>query len=323
MFQFANPLFLLLLLVIPILVTMPSWAKARMRPAGLRYADVGLVKTTAATSTWRTQAQSLLPVLRWLGLILLIVALARPQRVNTTEIIQGEGVDIVLALDISSSMGSLDFFPQNRLEAAKQVIGEFVLERPYDRLGLVVFAAEAFVQSPPTIDHDVLGRLLRFVDLATALGIDDGTAIGTGLALSSNMLKDSDAESKVVILLTDGVNNAGNVAPITAAEAAKALGIKVYTIGAGKPDPLVGDEGLLDEESLTRIAETTGGRYFRARDAEGLQQIYAEINELEKSEIDIQVFTNFEELMGRWLTIGLGLLVIEFFLRQTILRRIP
>ena len=319
MFQFANPLFLVLLAVIPVLI----WWSGRMRPVGLRYADVGLVKAATAASTWRTQTQSLLPILRWLGLILLIVALARPQRVNTTEIIQGEGVDIVLALDISSSMGSLDFFPQNRLEAAKQVIGEFVLERPYDRLGLVVFASEAFVQSPPTVDHDVLGRLLRFVDLATALGIDDGTAIGTGLALSANMLKDSEAESKVVILLTDGVNNAGNVAPITAAEAAKALGIKVYTIGAGKPDPLVGDEGLLDEESLTRIAETTGGRYFRARDAEGLQQIYAEINELEKSEIDIQVFTNFEELMGRWLTIGLGLLVVEFFLRQTVLRRIP
>jgi Ca-activated chloride channel family protein len=137
------------------------------------------------------------------------------------------------------------------------------------------------------------------------------------------MLKDSQAESKVVILLTDGVNNAGQVAPITAAEAAKALGIKVYTIGAGRPDPLLGDEALLDEDTLTRIAETTGGLYFRARDAEGLQQIYAEINELEKTEIDIQVFTNFEELMGRWLAIGLGLLVAEFFLRQSVLRRIP
>jgi Ca-activated chloride channel family protein len=317
MFRFAHPLFLLLLLIIPLLV----WWSGRVQPAGLRYADVGLVKT--AVSSWRTQGQSLLPLLRWLGLALLIVALARPQQVNTTEIVQGEGVDIVLVLDISSSMGSLDFFPQNRLEAAKQVIGDFVLERPYDRLGLVVFAAEAFVQSPPTVDHAVLDRLLRFVELAPALGLEDGTAIGTGLALGANMLKDSAAESKVVILLTDGVNNAGQIAPITAAEAARALGIKVYTIGAGRPDPLLGDETLLDEETLRRIADTTGGLYFRARDAEGLQQIYAEINELEKTEIDIQVFTNFEELMGRWLLFGLAVLLIEFFLRQTMLRRIP
>jgi Ca-activated chloride channel family protein len=319
MFRFANPLFLLLLLILPLLV----WWSGRERPAGLRYADVGLVKTVVSASSWRTQGQSLLPVLRWLGLALLIVALARPQRVNTSEVIQGEGVDIVLVLDISSSMGSLDFFPQNRLEAAKQVIGEFVLERPYDRLGLVVFAAEAFVQSPPTVDHAVLGRLLRFVELAPALGLDDGTAIGTGLALGANMLKDSAAESKVVILLTDGVNNAGQIAPITAAEAAKALDIKVYTIGAGRPDPLLGDETLLDEDTLRRIADTTGGLYFRARDAEGLQQIYAEINELEKTEIDIQIFTNFEELMGQWLLFGLSLLVAEFFLQQTVLRRIP
>jgi Ca-activated chloride channel family protein len=317
MFRFANPLFLLLLLVIPLFM----WWSGRVRPAGLRYGDVGLVK--AAVSSWRIQAQSLLPILRWLGLALLIVALARPQNVNSRQIIQGEGVDIVLVLDISSSMGSLDFFPQNRLEAAKQVIGQFVLARPYDRLGLVVFAAEAFVQSPPTTDHEVLGRLLRFVDLAPALGIEDGTAIGTGLAIGTNMLKDSTAESKVVILLTDGINNAGQIAPMTAAEAAKALGIKAYTIGAGRPDPLLSADVLLDEETLTAIAEATGGLYFRAQDAEGLQQIYAEINELEKSEIDIQVFTTFEELMGQWLTVGLGLLAFEFFLRQTVLRRVP
>ncbi len=317
MFEFANPIYLALLLIIPIL----AWRQSQQQSAGMLFSDVGLVKTK--TRSWRVQGLVLLPVFRWLGLALLIVALARPQRANTQQVVQGEGVDISLVLDISSSMGSLDFFPQNRLEAAKQVMGEFVLERPFDRIGIVVFAAEAFVQSPPTVDHSVLGRLLRFVELAPELGLEDGTAIGTGLAIGTNMLKDSEAESKVVILLTDGVNNAGQIAPMTAAEAAKALDIKVYTIGAGKPDPLLGDDVLLDEETLTAIAETTGGLYFRARDAEGLQQIYAEINELEKSEIDIQVFTSYEELVGQWLIMGMGLLLLEFLLRFTILRTVP
>ena len=245
-------------------------------------------------------------------------------------------MDIGLALDISGSMASLDFEPQNRLEAAKDVISDFVQKRPYDPIGLVVFASDAFSQSPPTTDHNVLLRLLDRTELATDLGIDDGTAIGMGLANAGNMLKDSDAKSRVIILLTDGVNNAGEIDPLTAAEATEALGIRVYTIGMGRPgqvpvpvvdvfgrEQIVYQESALDEVTLQEIASITGGQYYRAENTAGLRQIYDEIDSLEKSQVEVERFTRFQELMGWLLIPALGLVVSEMVLRKTVFRKLP
>ncbi len=332
-FRFASPWLLLLLLIIPLLAAMPFWQKKYAQPAGLRYADTRF--TANLPRSWRTILRPMLRILRLIIIALVIVALARPQFGQARELIKGEGVDIALALDISGSMASLDFEPQNRLEAAKQVISDFVNERQYDRIGLVVFAREAFNQSPPTVDHGVLLRLLDQVKLSTDLGLDDGTAIGLGLANAANMLKDSTAKSKVIILLTDGVNNSGQIDPLTAAEAAKALGIKVYTIGAAKPGQVpvpqqglfgphvVYQESVLDEDTLRQIAKTTGGLYFRAKDTAGLQKIYNEINSLEKSKIEVRTYTRYHELASWVLLPALATLLLEMFLRQTVFRKIP
>jgi len=280
--------------------------------------------------------------LRWLPdalrvvvLVLLVIAVARPQLSRQREVIRGRGVDIVLALDISGSMASLDFEPQNRLEAAKEVIDGFIAEREYDRIGLVVFARDAFSQSPPTFDYDTLRRLLGEIELVTDLGIEDGTAIGQGTAQAAAMLQDSDAKSRVIILLTDGANNAGQIDPLTAGQAAASLGIKVYTIGMGRPgmvpfpvDSLFGSrtrmiESDLDEETLQQIADTTGALYFRATDAEGLRNIYEQINQMERSDVDVQVFTRYKELTAWVLLPALALLCLEWLLRRTIFRSLP
>ena len=332
-FRFEAPWMLLLLLLIPALAAMPILMKKIYRPAGLRYADTtGLPEMPRS---WRQYAYFVLPIFRWLALAMMIVALARPQSGHAREVVKGEGVDIALALDISGSMASLDFKPKNRMEAAKQVISNFIDERQYDRIGLVVFARDAFNQSPPTTDHHVLERLLTQVKLSTDLKLDDGTAIGMGLANAANMLKDSPVKSKVIILLTDGVNNAGQIDPLTAAEAAKALGIKVYTIAAAKtgevPVPQQGifgprvvyQQSEIDEQLLRDIAEKTGGLYFRAEDTAGLQKIYDEINGLETSQIEIRRYTRYAEL-AHWLLIpALALLLLEAILRRTIFRKLP
>lgn len=336
-FQFESPWILSLLLLLPLLAAWPllrgKWSGGR-QTAALRYADVR--PATGSGRSWRIYAQPILSLLRLAVITLVIIALARPQTGQAREIISGEGVDIALALDISGSMASLDFEPENRLEAAKGVISDFVQERPYDQIGLVVFANNAFSQSPPTVDHNVLLRLLNRVELATELGIEDGTAIGMGLANAGNMLKNSPAESKVVILLTDGVNNAGQVDPLTAAEAAKSLGIKIYTIGMGRPgqvpvpvkdvfgrEQVVYQESALDEATLQEIAEVTGGRYFRAEDTAELGQIYDEINGLEQSQIEIESYTRYQELAALLLVPALLLLLAELVLRKTILRKLP
>lgn len=319
-FRFQAPLFLLLLLLIPLLISLLRWRRPAV--AGLRYADTTLARLVA--HSWRTRLLWLPNALRWLALALLIVGLARPQRGNERQVVNGEGVDIALVLDISSSMETPDFFPSNRLEAAKEVIEAFVGERPFDRLGLVVFANDAFVQSPPTTDHDMLTRQVQVIESAQVMQLEDGTAIGMGVATAVNMLKDSTVPSRVIILLTDGVNNAGQIDPLTAAEAARALGIKVYTIGAGRVGSFFSDdENRLDEATLQQIANITGALYFRAEDHNGLAQVYAEINALERSDIEIQVFTRYEELMGWFVLPGLLLLLLEFGLRQTVLRVLP
>jgi len=300
----------------------------------VRYSDLRLVSDLPRSV--RLQLRWLPMALRLLTLALLIVAVARPQASREREIIRGKGVDIVLVVDISGSMTALDFEPQNRLEAARQVINEFIAERGYDRIGLVVFAREAFSQCPPTMDYDVLRRLLADVDLAPDLGLDDGTAIGMGLAQAASMLQESGAESRLIILLTDGVNNAGQIDPLTAAQAAAALDIKVYTIGMGRPgqvpfpfdDPIFGRrtqlvESEIDEETLHRIAEATDALYFRATDTAGLSRIYDQINQMEKSDVEVQVFVRYRELAGWVLFPALTLLLLDLILRYTAFRTLP
>ena len=329
---FATPWLLLGLLAVPLLAFAPRWLRGRSAPAALRFSDTSMA---AAPASWRTRLTPGLRVLRLLAVALVVVAAARPQTSEATELIKGEGVDIALALDISGSMSSLDFQPNNRLDASKEVIGDFIESRGYDRIGLVVFAGEAFVGSPPTIDHSALRDRLDEVQLAGELRVEDGTAIGLGLATAANMLKDSTAESRIVVLLTDGANNAGQVDPFTAAVAVEALGIKVYAIGAGQPglvpfpapglfgERVIYRESDLDEETLRRVAELTGGKYFRAADAEGLRQVYDEIDALEKSEVEVQVFTRYQELAAWVLVPAVLLLLLEALLGSTVLRRAP
>jgi len=332
-FQFAAPWLLTLLMLLPLLAYVLHRKQARHQTAGLRFSSVGFVRQKR---TWRTTLRPLLTAGRLLALALLIIGLAQPQLAQAKEIVHGEGVDIVIAQDISGSMAALDFQPQNRLEAAKAVVDDFISRRTYDRIGLVVFAYEAFSQSPMTTDHAVLNRLLKQVQLAPDLRVQDGTAIGLGLANAANMLKDSKAKSRVVILLTDGANNAGEIAPETAAEAAKTLGIKVYTIGMGRtgqvPVPvdspfggkeIVYQQSDLDEGLLQKIAQTTGGQYFRATDTADLQRIYDHINQLEKSQIEITRYSDSIELMIFALAPALALVLSEQALSQTLFRRIP
>ena len=293
------------------------------------------VSVGMAGASLRQRLQALLAPARLLALALAIVALARPQSGQARETIEGEGVDIALALDISGSMAALDFQPDNRLEAAKAVIREFVASRQYDRLGLVVFAREAFDQCPITVDHSVLVRQLDQVKLSSELGIEDGTAIGLGLANAAAMLKDQKAKSKVIILLTDGVNNVGQIDPLTAAEAARALGIKVYTIAAARsgqvPVPVDGffgprvayQESQIDEDTLRAIADATGGAFFRAQDTAALRDIYAQIDRLEKSAVELRQWTRYRELFAWWLGPAVALWCLELVLRRTALRTLP
>ena len=296
-----------------------------MGPAAMRYADTSLV--SAGGRSLRLRLMPYISALRFIALALVIVAAARPQLADAREVIRGEGVDIAIALDISGSMGQTDFSP-HRLGAAKQIIAEFIEERQYDRIGLVVFSQESFIQSPPTLDHDVLLRLLSDVHLADQLGIEDGTAIGSGMATAANMLKDSGSESRLVTLLTDGVNNSGQLDPITVATAAEALDIKLYTIGVGTNQPgasgaVTVDESPLDEETLQEIADITDAKYYRATDTAGLRDIYSEINALEKTEVEVLVFTRYREVLVWFLVPALFLILLEVLLSRTVFRRIP
>ena len=330
-FQFATPWLLVLMLIVPLLAAQYLLNKNARLPATIKYSMTSLA--SGLSSSWRGKFRPLGFVLRMIAILLAILAIARPQLVQGRETISGEGVEIALALDISGSMASLDFEPSNRLDASKQVISDFVAERQYDKVGLVVFASEAFNQSPLTLDHNLLNRSLDQVELATELGIEDGTAIGLGLANAANMLANSEAESKVVILLTDGVNNSGQIDPLSAAEAAKALGIKVYTIGAARPgqvpvpvqgsSKIVYQESTLDEETLMQVADITDGMYFRAEDTAGLREIYNEINTMEKSSVEVQVFNQYTELAAFFLIPAVLIILAEIILRNTIFRTNP
>jgi Ca-activated chloride channel family protein len=327
--HFASPWLLLLLAAPLLLALLPLFARSRQQPATLQYSDIRL--TAQLGPSLRQRGRFMLPVLRFLGLALLIIALARPQAGSAREIITGEGIDIAIVLDISGSMAALDFEP-NRLGAAKRVINDFIQQRKYDRIGLVIFASEAFSQVPPTLDYNVLERVLEDTQVSWDIGLDSGTAIGLGLANGANMLRDSQADNRVIVLLTDGANNSGQVDPLTAAQIAKALDIKVYTIGAARPGPaaLPFPDGRveyrdseIDEETLRKIADITGGLYFRAEDGEGLQQIYNTINKLERSQVEVRTFTRYRELAVWFILPAALLLTLEILLRRTLFRTIP
>ena len=285
-----------------------------------------------APRTWRYWLRHLPFVLRLAAFALMTVALARPQGVEQQSKINAEGIDIMLALDISGSMLARDFQP-DRLTAAKEVAGNFISDRQGDRIGLAVFAGEAFTQSPLTTDKSTLQTLLARVRSGV---IEDGTAIGNGLATALNRLRESEAKSKVVILLTDGVNNRGEISPLMAADIAADMGIKVYTIGVGKrgkaPYPAIDMFGNMtyqmmeveiDEETLSEIASRTGGKYFRATDKQKLKAIYDEINQMEKSKVEITDLTIYHEQWVPLLLLALALLLAEMLFAQIILKRIP
>jgi len=278
--------------------------------------------------------------LAFIGLLafaLLIIALARPRLGRGSSDIEASGIDIVLVLDVSGSMEALDFKLEgkqvNRLEVVKDVVGKFVGERPNDKLGMVAFAGRPYLVSPLTLDHEFLSKRLESLQMGQ---VEDGTAIGSAIASSVDNLRNSDAKSRIVILLTDGVNNAGAVNPLTAAEAAKTLGIKIYTIGAGTrgeaPVPVRDAFGRthlqtmkvdIDEEMLSAVASATGGQSYRATDTDSLKEIYASINQLEKSTRKLKKYQQYEELYLWFLVPGLGILLLELVLRQTRFRRLP
>ena len=272
-------------------------------------------------------------ILRMLAVFIFILALARPQAGQKEEEIITEGIDIMLTLDTSGSMKAEDFAPQNRLAAAKDVLREFIKSRHSDRIGLVVFSRFSFTQCPLTLDYGALFELLDKVDIGM---IEDGTAIGTAITNAVNRLRDSNVKSKIIILLTDGVNNAGKIDPLTAANAAKALGIKIYTVGAGKPggamypveDPIFGKRYVhmdteIDEALLKNIADETGGIYFRAKDKQGLEEIYKTIGKLEKTKVETKEYANYTELAVFFMLPGFILFLLEIILANTVLRKIP
>ncbi len=327
-FEFADPEYFWLLALLAPMIAWYVW-KEKHSHADLQFSSLRAFRGIPhAGNVW---VRHLLFVLRVLAIVSLTVALARPQSDNSWQTYSSEGIDIMLAVDVSTSMLARDFTP-DRLEAAKEVAVKFILERPQDKIGLVIFAGESFTQCPLTTDQAVLVNLMREVRSGM---IEDGTAIGLGLANAVNRLKDSPSKSKVIILLTDGVNNRGAIAPVTAAELAKTFGIRVYTIGVGTygeaPYPVQTPFGVqlrnvpveIDEEVLKQIAAVTEGRYFRATDNLKLEQIYDEIDQLEKNRIEVKHFSKKEEKYFLFGLIGLLLLAAEAVLRYTVLRKIP
>ena len=325
--EFANPKLLWLLLLVPLAIL---WyvVRHKKQEASVRFSDLsGLAKLP---KSWKPYLRHLLFALKLAALALLIVALARPQSSSTNSTSNIEGIDIVMAMDVSGSMLARDLKP-DRLTAAKRVASDFVNDRPGDRMGLVIFSGESFTQVPLTTDHGVMLNMLA--EMKNGL-IDDGTAIGDGLATAISRLKDSEAISKVVILLTDGMNNAGSVDPYTAAEMAKLFGVRVYTIGVGSygtaPYPVQTPFGTqiqqmkveIDEKLLTTIANSTGGRYYRATSNQKLDEIYTEIDKLERSKIEVTEFRRLHEEFYPLAAWALALLLLEFLLRKTIFRTI-
>lgn len=322
---FENGWFLWFLLVIPLMVAHYIWRQGKAN-APVKLSTAGFFAD--GRKTFRHYLRHVLFAMRMAALALVTVVIARPQNVDRWQSSTTEGIDIVMALDVSGSMLARDFSP-DRLEASKNVATEFISGRPYDRIGLTVFSGESFTQCPLTTDHAVLINLLR--DVKSGI-IEDGTAIGVGLATAINRIKDSDAISKVIILLTDGVNNRGSIDPMTAAEIAKTFGIRVYTIGVGSRGyadyPVQTPFGTryqkmeveIDEALLQQIAELTGGHYFRAVDNTSLQQVYGEIDKLEKSKIETREHSKRDEVFMAWALAALVLIGIELLLRYLFMK---
>lgn len=326
--EFAYPRVLYLLLLIPVIagwyISYGNRVKAAMRVSSLR--------SFHNTYSFKSKLRHLPFVFRLMAIAFIIMALARPQSHNDEKSVEGAGIDIVLCIDVSGSMLAQDFKP-NRLEAAKKVAASFVSERPADRIGLVIFAGESFTQCPVTSDHNMLTFQIAHIDGGF---LNDGTAIGSGLATSVDRLNNTNTKSKVVILLTDGENNGGLIGPVPAMEIAKTMGVKVYTIGVGSegyastpvPDQLgrvsmQQEKVNIDEALLTQIAEETGGRYFRARDNKALENIYQEIDQLEKTKVDIITTRKYTERFHPLVFIALGFIIIGKLLRVTVLRQFP
>jgi Ca-activated chloride channel family protein len=330
---FAHPYFLLLFLLLPLL----AWLKGRRSvPPAFVYSSVQLVR--GMQNITRARAGGFLMSLRWVLLGLFILALAQPRLTKSTTEIKASGIDIVAALDLSGSMISEDFLVHgervNRVNMAKSVLKSFIDKRPNDRIGLVVFAAQAFIATPLTLDHDYLQENLARLEIGSIN--QDATAIGDALTTAVNRLRDLKSKSKIIILATDGENNSGKVDPMLAAEAAAALGVKIYTVGIGEqgeaPMPaqdMFGSKTYrmvpvdVDEATLQKIAAKTGGRYYRADNAEKFKQIYDEIDKLEKTEAVVNKYTEFKELFPWLVMAGLALLLIELVLGQTAFRRLP
>ena len=332
---FKNPYFFYLL----ILTAPMIWLyirRERKHKATLAFSDLSIIKKLPA-SPYRRLRHALI-VMRVAGFCFLVVALARPQKQNTEVEVTTEGVDIMLILDVSESMKALDFKPDDRLAVAKREIKNFVAKREHDRIGLVIFAARAFTRCPLTTDY---GVLLQMIDGAGYTDFSNQTAIGTAIATAANRLKDSPAKSKVMILLTDGANNAGDIPPQAAAKAAGELGLKIYAIGVGKEgqvpfpvevtDPRTGRSSQriqmmpsdINEKELSDVAALTGGAFFRAQNAESLKKIYEEIDQMEKTEIKSISHVSYSEYFYKWLWIGFIILAAEMLLQNTIFRRIP
>lgn len=329
MIGFADPWFLLLALFIPAISLWVFKIQKGRGPAMLFSAKASIAGLPVG---WRVRLRHLPFALMMVALALLTVAAARPQSGRSRDVIKTEGIDIMLVLDISSSMAAEDFTPNNRLYAAKDVIKKFISERKGDRIGLVLFAGKAFTQCPLTVDYEVLSAFLERAEIGL---IEDGTAIGMAVATGTNRLRDSKAKSKVMILLTDGVNNRGEIDPVTAAKLAKAVGLKIYTVGAGTNgyapvpirDPIFGTRRArmkveIDEKTLEEVAEITGGQYYRATDAETLEGIYDKIDALEKTEVELEHYTEYTEYYTPFAVLGFVLIALSLMFEATILRKV-
>jgi Ca-activated chloride channel family protein len=332
MIRFLQPEWLWLLALLPLALL---WRGRRGAVAAVEYSNVSLARKVARQTRNRAG--------RWVWLLpiiaggLMVVGLARPQFGHGGANVQASGIDIMLALDVSGSMQALDFKvndqPQNRIEVVKSVVSKFIEDRPNDRIGIVAFAGLPYLVSPLTLDHDWLQQNLSRVQVA---GVEDGTAIGSAIAACANRLRDTPAKSKIIVLLTDGMNNSGKISPNAAAEAAKAMGLKVYTIAVGvrgdAPVPVKDDQGNtqivmakvdVDEDTLQKIAAETGGQFYRATDTDSLKHIYSQINTLEKSKETVHKFEHYQDLFAWALFPALGVLGLAMGLEQTRYRRLP
>lgn len=325
---FANPEYFYLLLMVPIMIYW-WWKKEKNRQVELQVSSVRVFRSLPRS--WRVRSRNILFILRMTAIVLLIASLARPQSTSKGENVSTEGIDIVLVNDISGSMLAEDFRP-NRIEAAKKTALEFIDGRPTDRIGLVVFAGESFTQCPLTLDHAILKNLLT--EIRSGI-IEDGTAIGMGLATAVGRLKESKAKSKVIVLLTDGINNRGSIDPLTSAGIAQEFGIRAYTVGVGTvgmaPYPVQTPFGTqyqnvpveIDEKLLQQIADQTGGKYYRATDNKKLKAIYDEVDRLEKTKIEVIQFRRHKEEYYSMAIFAASLLLLELIFGQTIFRKIP